>query len=77
MTHRSTAGSRFSKRIALAVVAVTMMTVGSPAIAASSASQAGGLHRQVPAGFGDCKNHNSGLHNGYECPDVDGGIVIL
>jgi hypothetical protein len=74
MTHRSTAGNRFSKRMALALVASALMTVGSPAIAASSASEGDGLHRQVQAGFGDCKNDNSGLHNGYDCPVSGGGI---
>jgi hypothetical protein len=70
MTTRSIAISRFSRRTALAVVAGALMSVSvvSPAIAASSASQGSGLHRQVSAGFGDCKNDNSGAHNGYDCP---------
>jgi hypothetical protein len=75
MTHRSTADNRFPRRMALALVVGALMTVGSPAIAASSASQGNGLHRQVQAGFGDCKNHNSGLHNGYDCPVAASGIT--
>jgi hypothetical protein len=76
MTHRSTADNRFSKRAALALVAGTLMSlsVGSPAIAASSAAEGDGLHRQVSAGFGDCKNDNSGLHNGYDCVESGGGL---
>jgi hypothetical protein len=30
----------------------------------------------VSATFGDCKNHNSGLHNGYDCPTLDLGSGI-
>ena len=75
MTHRSTAANRFPKRMALALVAGVLMTIGSPSIAASSASEGNGLHRQVQAGFGDCKNHNSGSHNGYDCPEFGGGIT--
>ncbi len=71
MTHRSTAGHRLSRRLALAFVAAAMMIVGSPAIAASSASEGNGAHRQVSAGFGDCKNSNAGKHNGYDCTKAD------
>ena len=74
MTHRSTAANRFSRRAALALVAGALMTVGYPAIAVSSASEGNGPHREVQAGFGDCKNHNSGVHNGYDCEEFDGGI---
>ena len=75
MMHRSTAGNRFSRRAALALVAGALMTVGSPGIAVSSASEGNGPHREVQAGFGDCKNHNSGLHNGYDCPVAESGIT--
>jgi len=75
MTHRSTAVNRFSRRMALTLVAGAFMTVGSPAIAVSSASEGNGPHRQVQAGFGDCKNHNSGLHNGYDCPVAESGVT--
>jgi hypothetical protein len=39
-------------------------------VAVSSASNAGGDDRSVPATFGDCKNDNSGVHNGYDCTPV-------
>ena len=68
MTHRSKAGNRFSKRVALAlaVVVSALMTVGSPAMA-SSAFEWVGETRVALHSFGDCKNENSGLHNGYHC----------
>ena len=79
MKTRSTAISRFSRRTALAVVAGALMSmsVGFPAMAASSASEGSGLHRQVTAAFGDCKNDNAGVHNGYDCPapEPEGGAV--
>jgi hypothetical protein len=68
MTHRSNAGNRFSKRVALALALVVsaLMTVGSPAMA-SSAFVWVGSDRVAQHSFGDCKNENSGLHNGYDC----------
>ncbi len=68
MTHRSKAGTRFSKRVALALALVVsaLMTVGSPAMA-SSAFEWVGEYRIAPHSFGDCKNENSGSHNGYYC----------
>jgi hypothetical protein len=75
MTRRSTAGNRFPKRLALALAAGALMTAGSPAIAVSSAAEGNGPHREVQAGFGDCKNHNSGLHNGYDCPVAEIGVT--
>ena len=75
MMHRSTAGNRFPRRVALALVAGALMSVGSPVIAVSSASEGNGPHREVPAGFGDCKNHNSGLHNGYDCQVAESGVT--
>ncbi len=73
MTTRSTAISRFHRRTALAVMAGVMMSMSAvaPAMAASSASEGRGLHREVPASFGDCKNENSGVHNGYDCPAAE------
>jgi hypothetical protein len=70
MTHRSRTGRRFSKRTALALVAGALMSLGSPVVAASSAAEQHGRHRPVPATFGDCKNANSGVHNGYDCQVV-------
>jgi hypothetical protein len=40
--------------------------VASPVISASSASA--GAQAPVSATHGDCKNDNSGKHNGYVCP---------
>jgi hypothetical protein len=57
MTHRS-------KRVFATLAASALLVVGAP-VAVSSAA---GLHRPVGAGFGDCKNDNSGQHNGYDCP---------
>ena len=74
MNRRSTARDRLSKRMALAFSAVALMSVGSPLIAVSSASEGSGAHRQVSAGFGDCKNSNSGVHNGYDCPSEEGEV---
>ncbi len=72
MSHRSFAGiSR--KGTALAVAASAFLSLGSPLVAVSSASDAGGAQRPVSATFGDCKNDNSGLHLGYVCASTDGG----
>jgi hypothetical protein len=75
MTHRLTAGNRFSKRMALALVAGALMTVGSPAIAASSACGGNGLHRQVQTSLGACKNHHSGSGKGHNCPESVAGLT--
>jgi len=68
MTHRSIAGSRKAKRVFAALAASALLIVGSP-VAVSSAA---GLHKQVGAGFGDCKNVNAAKHNGYDCPVPSG-----
>jgi hypothetical protein len=57
MTHRS-------NRVFATLAASALLIVGSP-VAVSSAT---GPHKQVGAGFGDCKNVNSAKHNGYDCP---------
>ena len=57
MTHRS-------NRVFATLAASALLIVGSP-VAVSSAA---GLHKQVGAGFGDCKNVNAAKHNGYDCP---------
>jgi hypothetical protein len=61
-----------------AVVAGAMMSMSvlSRAMAESSASTGNGHHRSVPASFGDCKNDNSGVHNGYDCPVTGGGESV-
>ncbi len=61
-----------AKRIGI-VLATTLLYCLSPLVSASSA-EAGGAHKPRPATFGDCKNHNSGVHNGYVCePAVEEG----
>jgi hypothetical protein len=72
MSHRSYAAFQ-PRKLALALVAGALFSVGSPLVAVSSASDAGGAERPVSAGFGDCKNDNSGLHLGYICETTDGG----
>jgi hypothetical protein len=72
MTHRSTAGSRNAKRVLLSLLASVCLIVGSPVVGASSASSGGGAHKAVSADHGDCKNDNSGKHNGYDCPTDSG-----
>ena len=59
------------------------LIVGSPFVGVSSAATGGGLHKPVSASFGDCKNDNSGKHNGYDCPTDSGsgtspgGILVF
>jgi hypothetical protein len=79
MIHRSTPRSRVAKRVTATLLASAFLIVGSP-VAASSAASGGGAHKSVSASFGDCKNDNSGKHNGYDCPVGSGsgsGDVIL
>jgi hypothetical protein len=75
MMHRSTAGgSRNAKRVLLSLLASVCLIVGSPVVAASSAAS-GGAHKPVSATHGDCKNDNSGKHNGYDCPTAPAPVV--
>jgi hypothetical protein len=82
MIHRYTTRSRMATRVTAAVLASAFMIVGGP-VAASSAASGGGVHKQVSATFGDCKNDNSGKHNGYDCPTDSGsgtgagGILVF
>jgi hypothetical protein len=73
MSHRSSAAPK-PRKVALALVAGALLSLGSPLVAVSSASNAGGAQRPVSAGFGDCKNDNSGLHLGYVCGYTDDTI---
>jgi hypothetical protein len=73
MIHCSTTRSRV-KRVTACLLASAFMIVGSP-VAASSAASGGGAHRSVSATFGDCKNDNSGKHNGYDCPQSAGSGI--
>jgi hypothetical protein len=72
MSHRFYAAIQ-PRKVAVALVAGAVLCLGSPLAAVSSASNAGGAERPVSAGFGDCKNDNSGLHLGYVCETTDGG----
>jgi hypothetical protein len=72
MIHRYTTRSRVAKRVTATLLASAFLIVGSP-VAASSAASGGGAHKAVSATFGDCKNDNSGKHNGYNCPTDSGG----
>ncbi len=73
MQHSSRTDSRLATRMALALVAGALMSVsvGATARAAGSESEGPGLHRPVPVTHGDCKNHNSGVHNGYDCTEPE------
>jgi hypothetical protein len=68
MMHRSTTGSRRANRVLVSLAASACLIVGSPFVGVSSAATGGGAHKPVSATFGDCKNDNSGKHNGYDCP---------
>jgi hypothetical protein len=52
----------------VSLAASACLIVGSPFVGVSSAATGGGAHKPVSASFGDCKNDNSGKHNGYDCP---------
>jgi hypothetical protein len=65
---RSSTGTRSAWRFALSLVASVLFLVGSPVVAASSASNGGGADKPVSANHGDCKHSNAGVHNGYDCP---------
>jgi hypothetical protein len=65
---RRPVASRQIKRGALAFLAVALLSAGSPLVATSAASNAGGADKPVSATQGDCKNLNDGVHNGYDCP---------
>jgi hypothetical protein len=73
MNHRPFA-SRQIKRGGLAFLAVALLSAGSPLVATSAASNAGGADKPVSATHGDCKNTNGGVHNGYDCPAPDTAI---
>ena len=62
------------KRASLALIAVVLLSAGSPLVATAAASNAGGADKPVSATHGDCKNSNGGAHNGYECPAPDTAI---
>jgi hypothetical protein len=53
---------------AMLAVLGAAMSLASPWVAISSA-EAGGADKPRPATFGDCKNVNAGVHNGYDCEE--------
>lgn len=63
--HRAV-GRRRALRALLALGAATL-SFASPLAATSLASNAGGADKLRPVTFGDCKNANAGVHNGYDC----------
>jgi hypothetical protein len=70
MRHRSTRAARSRALKTMLATMVALLSLGSPWVAASSASNAGGADKQRPSTFGDCKNSNAGVHNGYDCEEV-------
>jgi hypothetical protein len=67
----ATARLRVRGRRLLLALLVALMSIGSTGAAAALASNAGGAQKPRPATFGDCKNDNSGLHNGYVCEEEE------
>jgi hypothetical protein len=59
-----------ARRLLLALL-VALTSIGSTGVATSLASNAGGAQKSRPASFGDCKNENAGLHNGYVCEEEE------
>jgi hypothetical protein len=48
------------------MLVTAVVSLRSPWVAISAA-QAGGADKPRPMTFGDCKNFNEGVHNGYDC----------
>ena len=76
MSHRSFAFTS-PKRIAVTLVVGALFSAGSPLVAISSASSAGGANKPVSATAGNCKNDNPGKHLGYTCPSSTTGTGLL
>ena len=69
MRHRPRGiASRLVKGTVLTLLTAAV-SLGSPWVAISAA-QAGGADKPRPATFGDCKNSNEGVHNGYDCEEA-------
>ena len=78
MRHRMKA-ARVASRARRSVLALLVALVSTASLGAASglASNAGGADKSRPATFGDCKNQNAGVHNGYDCEEAaegEGGI---
>jgi hypothetical protein len=68
-----------ARRRTAAALGITILasaaSLASPWVASGTA-QPGGADKPRPATFGDCKNANEGVHNGYDCepePTLGGG----
>ncbi|MHB8491251.1 MAG: hypothetical protein ACYDA6_03410 [Solirubrobacteraceae bacterium] len=58
-------------------MALASLSLASPWVATSVASNAGGADKSRPATFGDCANANAGVHNGYDCEtEVIPGVEV-
>jgi hypothetical protein len=67
MTETHAPGRHRRTRRAAVALLFTLLSIGSPWVTTSMASNPGGVPKLRPPTFGDCKNHNSGLHYGYVC----------
>jgi len=54
-------------RRALVAAGVATFSLATPLAGSALASNAGGADKSRPPTFGDCKNVNEGVHNGYDC----------
>jgi hypothetical protein len=64
--HPSKVSRRHAMRAAVASLGAVAW-LASPGVTATLASNAGGADKSRPPTFGDCKNVNAGVHNGYDC----------
>jgi hypothetical protein len=71
MTRRSTRKTVRSSVRATLTLLLALLSLGSPWVATSAASNAGGADKPKPNTFGDCKNSNTGVHNGYDCEEEE------
>jgi hypothetical protein len=62
-----TRAARWIRRATLLSLLAGVMALGGPWVAIGAASNAGGADKPRPMTFGDCKNENAGVHNGYDC----------
>jgi len=68
MRHRPRGiASRLVRGFALVLLSV-VASLASPWVAVGAA-EAGGADKPRPTTFGDCKNSNAGVHNGYDCEE--------
>lgn len=67
-----TPGGRRARLSGLLALLTAVVALGSPWVA-NSPAQTGGADKPRPVTFGDCKNQNAGLHNGYDCEEPSSG----